>query len=1807
MTKRTLRSIAIFALLSIAPAVYAQSPGYLTSSNETGFPEYGSFIVSQIDSVNLSNGGVSIRIPLFTRKGRGLDYSFGYRYDSKAWVVDSYVVPDPWQLPILRFVWRPNNGFWSSTTNVERWVAGWTEQIYQCQPIGLPYSQYSGTVLIKSNWNVTSPDGTQYQFPVIRSYPLYPQNPCSEYDILQLKGHSGSGHIEMDITDDGGSHPFNWNVKLRAKDGSFLGSWGTPYWTKDTNGNVCCGLEDGFLTDTLGRKLGFDSGGQQLNFQVEWVNLTLSTSFPTAEPYPAHCNFNQSGNIGMNSIKKITLPNGLSYEFFYETWWDTGNPTAQNPYGEVTKVRLPTGGYIKYKWATIAQMDEGPEGAPNFIDCTPLLDARVLVERRVSEDGASEQVWQYSYDTQAGTTTVTDPVGNVEIHWFTNDKIRLEWRVEYRQGPSTPLRRVETNWASDTGPIFARQYSPGQEAFGLTGIFDLGPRNYRTIRQTTTLLDTNQVSKTETDYDCFNYSIIGGSFTDCRDNPTQVREYNWGTGSPGALARYTTLAYLHNVNSTCSNAHIWDRVTDKMVFDGSGGLKAWAQFGYDTTTITATSGVPLHDYSSHPSTYTVRGNRTLAKSWRNTDGAWLTTTNYFNDTGNLIQTTDPGGHTTTFSYTDNYSDGVNRNSQGYVTQVTYPTTNGVSHIERKQYFWYTGLTAAQCGQNFSGACTNTPTPPQADYAKFTYDMFGRPLTVVRGDGGQTTIAYTEPATPTPGAPITLSSTTTISAGQNLVNSAVIDGLGRVKQTQLNSNPGCAIKVDAAYDALGRKSTVSNPYCTTGEPTYGITKFKYDALGRATRVIPPDGNEAGDTNVVKTDYSGNTVTVTDQAGKQRRSYTDGLGRLITVHEPGNSQTVPSQAAPGTGWVQITGTEQSYQDQQWVEECELYDETGYCIQWGGHWEYTTYWDTGGVSVTVNGLTKSTTYGQSSTAAALATALGSAINADSGYPVTAAVNGTTITLTAKTNGAATNYTLSATSSTNDPGHFASPSFIPVRSGPALTGGSDYSPGNPGSGPLLLSTPAVTSYTYDTLDNLTQVVQSGSRPRTFTYNSLSQLTQAVNPESGTINYTYDNDGNLLTKVAPAPNQTGSATVTTTFTYDTLHRLTQKGYSDSTPVVKYAYDGTAPVGCSPTLTITNGVGRRTAMCDGAGWEAWAYNAMGQVVTDRRNTNSVAKDLTYGYNPAGGVTSVAYPTNRTITYAYNTAAQPVSAIDVVNGINYATGALYSAGGGLASLTNGASLVSTYFYNNRLQPCRISVKFSGTAPGNCPDTTNIGNVLDFSYGFSLGTANNGNVASIANNRVSARSQSFTYDELNRIKTAQTQATTGSYCWGEAFGYDIWANLLTIGGLTGYTGCTQENLNIGVTTKNQISGYTYDAAGNMTTNPGVGTYTYDAENRITATAGVTYTYDGDGKRVKKSNGKLYWYGMSADAMLETDAAGNTPMEFIFFGGKRIARRDSGGAVSYFFADHLGTSRVVTNATGGAPEESDFYPFGGERVVTDTLSNQNYKFTGKERDAESGLDFFIARHYASNLGRFLQPDEFTGGPVDAFSSNDPAPDSPLPYAVISNPQSLNKYTYTWNNPQRHTDPDGHFLDTIVDAVSVGYGIASVVASAVTGSDQLGTDLKALGADVVGLVVPGVTGLGNAVRAGKVAENAVDAIKATDKAGDAAKLGSKADEAGGAASSFAKRGAEPPQLARGKQAHKAEPVRPGERAEVTTPSRKGRMDRYDAGKAHIRELKPDNKRGHTSGQKALTRYKKEMDSATGKNHSTELATYKP
>ena len=172
----------------------------------------------------------------------------------------------------------------------------------------------------------------------------------------------------------------------------------------------------------------------------------------------------------------------------------------------------------------------------------------------------------------------------------------------------------------------------------------------------------------------------------------------------------------------------------------------------------------------------------------------------------------------------------------------------------------------------------------------------------------------------------------------------------------------------------------------------------------------------------------------------------------------------------------------------------------------------------------------------------------------------------------------------------------------------------------------------------------------------------------------------------------------------------------------------------------------------------------------------------------------------------------------------------------------------------------------------------------------------------------------------------------------------------------------------------------------------------------------TYDGMGERVAKAGSKLYWKGVGSTALMETNTSDTNPTRYIFFNGQRIARVDPGTTTAkYYVADNVGSTALETDYLGNILNESLFFPYGVERVIEQSDSANNYKFTGKERDAETGLDDFGAGYYDSNLGRFMTPDW------------DAKPTS-VPYAKFGDPQTLNLYAYVENGPLNNVDADGH-----------------------------------------------------------------------------------------------------------------------------------------------------------------------------------------
>ncbi|GEM_PF-1026701 len=209
-------------------------------------------------------------------------------------------------------------------------------------------------------------------------------------------------------------------------------------------------------------------------------------------------------------------------------------------------------------------------------------------------------------------------------------------------------------------------------------------------------------------------------------------------------------------------------------------------------------------------------------------------------------------------------------------------------------------------------------------------------------------------------------------------------------------------------------------------------------------------------------------------------------------------------------------------------------------------------------------------------------------------------------------------------------------------------------------------------------------------------------------------------------------------------------------------------------------------------------------------------------------------------------------------------------------------------------------------------------------------------------------------------------------------------------------------------------------------------------------TTTVYDGDGGRVKQRtpSGTTTYLGESVEL-----AADGTVTKYVFAGAQRIASLTRstrsttsapsppsrlGGprsgklppppaktlppapALRFYHTDHLGSSNVLTDATGAVVELHEYTPFGSVSAQSpQPAAHSPFGFTGQRQDAANGLIRFPARAYDPQLGRFLQPDPFVQDPSD--------------------PQTLNRYAYVRNNPLRFVDPSGYsFLSKLFAAIA-------------------------------------------------------------------------------------------------------------------------------------------------------------------------------
>jgi len=807
---------------------------------ETGLMPYGSYDSSNFDSIDLATFDVTLHIPVLALPQRGsLRVVYGIVFNDKGWWVKQtchgiYGCTYQWEPPSI---WQPG-------------AAG--------HPIGAVFEQMYTQPVVSTMLNS---NGTAWLY-TARTWD------GATHQMLQ-RTSTGGGMVTMDNTgiSSTGSPTTQYPTSSWSRDGSSYNYSNSQ--SEDVNGNYINGL------DTMGRSLTFSSpsgdssgcagplptssfsitnfpglNGGNLQVKSCSASLSISTYFDQWTEGTRITEYTGSATV----LQTLILCNNPSGTCSSSDW--TNSPKwvfAYDQYGNIAQITLPTGGTISYNWQIVNLCSAG------LTQVNPGVGSRIL------NDGNGAKITTY-WGQGPTTTIVTDALGNQTVHTFTGlggSCSYYETQTQWYQGSAsggTLLKTVSTTYG---------RYLVEPAGDGTLVAIDVEPTVI------TTTWPNGQVSQIQRDYDS---SLKVGATTASYGKVIEERVYDYGAGAPGPLLRKTDYSYVALSTSSYLTANLLDLVASNTVSNGSGAQIAQTTYGYDEYQLASSGITTQHDMSvPNPGT---RGNQTSVHRWLNTGGTPSTTTTYY-DTGMSYQVTDPGGHTTTYSYSSTYVG-------AYVTQTNFPDTGSpaVHHIVSGVYDFNTGLLTTFTDQN---------TQPST----YTYDALSRIASASFPDGRQAIFVRND-------TPLAVSV-----ERKNKINSTnwtdmyvKFDGLGRsIRKMTANGEGTPWDQVDTCYDASGRASFTSYPYQGNGLSDTQVCSgagdsFSYDALNRTLSVTHSDGS------VINTAYTGAATQVTDEGNGtsqvQRISQVDGLGRLASVCEvTGTTQIgiTPTPAACG----------------------------------------------------------------------------------------------------------------------------------------------------------------------------------------------------------------------------------------------------------------------------------------------------------------------------------------------------------------------------------------------------------------------------------------------------------------------------------------------------------------------------------------------------------------------------------------------------------------------------------------------------------------------------------------------------------------------------------------------------------------------------------------------------------------------------------------------------------------------------------------------------------------------------------------------
>jgi len=580
-------------------------------------------------------------------------------------------------------------------------------------------------------------------------------------------------------------------------------------------------------------------------------------------------------------LSQIVLPTGQAYTFTY------------NVYGEIDKVVYPTGGYERFEHTLAPSLSAefNNDAFSNFY-----AQANRGVDKRwvsAKGDGSDEALWQYTTSVSGNdfATEVTAPDGTRTERWlyrglgkpadfssgfgpigfgFEDPRAGRAYDERVYAPNGQMMRRVLTEWTVD-GTL-------DQNGFGYRMY---KTRNPRVTKDVDIIFDTvgggNALAKTTT----MGYDGDLNVTATTESAYAEVDPYTAQTGGltlqgqtylitlpSGQVMRTSETDYALSGNGAYHDRQLIALPTASRVKDSAGNVIAQSSMSYDEPAYPLIGLGSITGWSD-PAT-TTRGNVTTVGHWLNTTNTYLQTHAQYDSAGNVRNIYDALGNVSTVDYSATY-------------QYAYPTsTTSAVPDPNNNHSSNQPLTSSTAYDYNTGLVTST-TDANGQVTSFQYnDPLNRLKRVDRpSGGGWTTYEYGRAA-----AGDYVHIQTAQDAATTLQSYQFFDGLGRAYRSfQYDPSGGATqwLTSDTQYDAMGRVWRVSaNPYRSTGSdsainPSGQWTSMDYDALGRAKNVTTADGA------MVATQYSGNTVTVTDQAGKARKSVTDALGRLTQVIE------------------------------------------------------------------------------------------------------------------------------------------------------------------------------------------------------------------------------------------------------------------------------------------------------------------------------------------------------------------------------------------------------------------------------------------------------------------------------------------------------------------------------------------------------------------------------------------------------------------------------------------------------------------------------------------------------------------------------------------------------------------------------------------------------------------------------------------------------------------------------------------------------------------------------------------------------------